>query len=213
MADATQHERWAPIPGHEGYEASDLGRVRSLDRTIVHKNGNVQRRRGIVLRLWQDANGYWICRCGDGRPYGVHVLVLSAFIGARPNGMFGLHNNGDSSDSRLSNLRWGTPTENSADTRRHGTNHYLNRTHCIRGHALSGDNLNPPELKAKGHRTCRACVKAAARISRFRKRGVAVPDMQEESDRMYAQILAGYPNGHTLRKATTPGHDAHPFAS
>lgn len=31
-----------------------------------------------------------------------------------------------------------------------------NKTHCIRGHALSGDNC---EINSKGHRRCRACTR------------------------------------------------------
>lgn len=51
----------------------------------------------------------------------VHRLVLAAFVGPCPDGKEGCHNNGKSTDNRLTNLRWGTPVSNSADQRRHGT--------------------------------------------------------------------------------------------
>ncbi len=38
-----------------------------------------------------------------------------------------------------------------------GNNHNRAKTHCVRGHPLSGDNLI---RKKKGHRGCRACQKA-----------------------------------------------------
>lgn len=196
--DATANERWLPIPGHEGYEASDIGRVRSVDRTLVHKNGRLQRRKGVMLKQRQDQDGYWRCRCGLGIPLGVHRLVLMAFVGPCPPGMLGLHNNGDPSDSRLENLRWGTPSDNTADMFRHGRNANVNKTHCSRNHPLSGDNVNPSARRA-GVRTCRACAKAAARIYRFRRQGRPEPDMQAESDLMLAEILAGFGNGNTLR--------------
>lgn len=200
MAEATAEERWAPIPGHEGYEASDLGRVRSLDRKITNRNGVTQRRKGMMLRQWKDQDGYWQTRCGTGSPFLVHRLVLSAFVGPCPDGMQGCHNNADRSDARLVNLRWDTPRENSADMIRHGNSPMATKRECLRGHPLFPPNLNPGQLKAGG-RACRACAKAAARIYRYRRRGVPAPDMQAESDRMYAQIIAGYPDGNDALRA------------
>lgn len=54
----------------------------------------------------------------------VHRLVLEAFIGPRPPGMYGCHNNGNPTDNRLRNLRWATPRENVADMHRHGTSRW-----------------------------------------------------------------------------------------
>jgi hypothetical protein len=51
----------------------------------------------------------------------VHRLFLEVFIGPCPPGMECLHRDGDSSNCSLSNLRWGTPKENVADSIRHGT--------------------------------------------------------------------------------------------
>lgn len=51
----------------------------------------------------------------------VHALVLEAFIGPRPDGMEGCHNDGNPSNCAISNLRWDTRKANSADRRLHGT--------------------------------------------------------------------------------------------
>lgn len=51
----------------------------------------------------------------------VHKLVLSSFVGQRQEGMVCRHLNGNPHDNRLSNLCWGTPKENVADSIRHGT--------------------------------------------------------------------------------------------
>ncbi len=51
----------------------------------------------------------------------VHRLVLEAFVGRRPEGMQCRHLNGNPQDNRLCNLKWGTPKENAADKRVHGT--------------------------------------------------------------------------------------------
>lgn len=45
----------------------------------------------------------------------VHDLSLTAFVGPRPPGREACHRNNDKTDNRLSNLRWGTHTENYAD--------------------------------------------------------------------------------------------------
>lgn len=51
----------------------------------------------------------------------VSHLVLEAFVGPRPEGMFACHNNGDKTDDRLENLRWDTPRNNNLDAIKHGT--------------------------------------------------------------------------------------------
>lgn len=51
----------------------------------------------------------------------VHRLVLETFIGPPPEGCVCRHLNGNRQDNRLSNLRWGTPSENAEDRRMHGT--------------------------------------------------------------------------------------------
>jgi HNH endonuclease len=51
---------------------------------------------------------------------GVHVLILEAFYGACPPGLEGCHNNGNATDNRAVNLRWGTPASNNHDRAKHG---------------------------------------------------------------------------------------------
>lgn len=51
----------------------------------------------------------------------VHRLVLEEFIGPRPQGTEACHENGNKLDNRVTNLRWGTKSENYQDRFRHGT--------------------------------------------------------------------------------------------
>ncbi len=51
----------------------------------------------------------------------VHHLVLNSFVGPQPKGKEALHSNGDASNNRFSNLRWGTKQENWEDSLKHGT--------------------------------------------------------------------------------------------
>ena len=50
----------------------------------------------------------------------VHVLILEAFVGPRPEGHESCHNNGNTADCRVSNLRWDTYAGNLADKIKHG---------------------------------------------------------------------------------------------
>lgn len=45
----------------------------------------------------------------------LHVLVLTAFKGPCPSGAWGLHKDDNPHNNRLSNLYWGTPTQNALD--------------------------------------------------------------------------------------------------
>jgi hypothetical protein len=68
-------------------------------------------------------NGYIVATIsGIGKPCywrPVHQLILETFVGIRPEGYHTRHLNGDKMDNRLSNLCWGTASENREDTVRH----------------------------------------------------------------------------------------------
>lgn len=124
----TAIERWLAIPGYEGFfEVSDLGRVRSIDRQIVHRNrwGSTTeyRKRGLVLRGFVRRDGYPAVNLkalGASKTFAIHSLVLTAFRGARPSRMECCHSNGVRADNRLENLRWDTSRANHIDAVKHG---------------------------------------------------------------------------------------------
>lgn len=101
---------WKPVVGYEGvYEVSDAGSVRNTKgRELSPK------RRGdyFAVELYQN---------GSGKFFSIHTLVLTAFIGPRPEASEACHNNGNPLDNRLSNLRWGSKFDNAKDRLRHGT--------------------------------------------------------------------------------------------
>lgn len=118
-------ETWRPIPGWEDrYEVSDAGRVRSLDCIIVNQFQVPYRREGKVRALWTDPKGYrhaTLYRANVGKRFSVHRLVMLAFRGECPEGHMVCHENGDPSDNRLANLRYGTNSSNQLDRAKHGT--------------------------------------------------------------------------------------------
>lgn len=114
-------ETWRAIPGFEGsYEASDLGRIRSIDRLVLCKDGRLFYSRGRVLRQGLMPDGH--LNVGLGKKAGtksVHILVLLAFKGERPSWLESRHLDGDPGNNRLSNLEYSTRSRNTQDRKWH----------------------------------------------------------------------------------------------
>lgn len=111
-------ERWLAIPGWPGYQVSDRGRVRSVDRVL----SDGRRAAGRMLRAAGNGKGYRYVRLSAGgrrKRHHIARLVLLAFTGPAPEGAEACHGNGRRRDNRLANLRWGTRPENRADRERH----------------------------------------------------------------------------------------------
>lgn len=113
-------EVWKSIPSKPGYEASSLGRVRSVDR-----NDSAGRpRRGKVLKQRTLPKGYKTVTLSVDGVYGpclVHRLVLEAFVGGCPDGQQCRHLDSDPTNNRPENLAWGTQDENECDKLIRGT--------------------------------------------------------------------------------------------
>lgn len=112
-------ERWLPVVGWEGfYEVSDMGRVRSLDRWAAVRGDGRRLIKGRVLKTPTDSWGYPIVHLQvreRSQTVRIHLLVLEAFVGSRPAGLEGCHENDNKLDARLNNLRWDTPASNRQD--------------------------------------------------------------------------------------------------
>lgn len=172
------HEQWRAVIGWEGlYEVSSLGRVRSLDRMLPHRHaGHLYRKPGRVLKTYKGPpHGYHAVSLScmrDGvqvrKVRRVHTLVLEAFVGPRQPGYVACHGVSGIDDNSVSNLRWGTQSENIQDVIRDGNNFELNKTHCKNGHPFDKENtyFNPAK---QGSRSCRTCVREAGR--RYRESG------------------------------------------
>lgn len=110
-------ETWKAVPGFEGlYEVSDLGRVRSLDRTIIDTLGRVRRLRGVLRKIQYDDHGYPMVSLGrECARCRVHDLVLGAFVGPKPDGWQVCHRDDKKANNALTNLRYDTVAGNVAD--------------------------------------------------------------------------------------------------
>ena len=113
-------ERYAPVGDFAGYSVSNMGRVWSCWATGGPRFiGFIQADRYRRVNLYRPRGG----SVPNGNKYVtrlVHALVLEAFVGPRPGGAVARHLDGNRLNNEASNLAWGSPAENNADSERHG---------------------------------------------------------------------------------------------
>ncbi|MCY0910840.1 NUMOD4 domain-containing protein [Massilia antarctica] len=109
-------ETWKAIPGCEAfYEASDLGRVRSLDRLITTSTGKARLSRGRVLIPQLTGRRYpavSISLNGAVKSISIHRMVARTFL---PNPKLFPeinHIDGNRENNATSNLEWCTRAQN-----------------------------------------------------------------------------------------------------
>lgn len=101
-------EVWKNVVGLEGYQVSNLGNVRSLNRKITDKNGVAKNVTGRFLRTSTDSKGYKVFTTheeGKRVTHRVHNLVYQTFAGIIPNGKEIDHIDRNTSNNNLTNLR------------------------------------------------------------------------------------------------------------
>lgn len=118
-------ELWKYIPGYyRWYQASTHGRIRSCDRIVQGADGKSYKRKSHVLSPALNQSGYFIvvlCKEGHRKQFTVHSLVASTFLGRCPDGCEILHGANGSLDNSVSNLSYGTHSDNRLDCFRDGT--------------------------------------------------------------------------------------------
>jgi len=119
-------EEWRPMPGYSGlYEVSNLGRIRSLDRTVIYRprgwiKTKTALKKGKVLSPEVDKDGYLRFRLsgenGEQRKFGAHQAVALTFI-PNPYGFPEVaHIDHDRKNNRSDNLKWATRGGNHSDS-------------------------------------------------------------------------------------------------
>lgn len=157
MRTGTLDERWLPAKGYEGfYEVSNYGRVKSLERVVPHARWGQRRLSGRILKDCANGTGHRFVSLWKDKTRSkkyVHRLVLEAFVGDAPEGHEACHIDDLPANNHLSNLRWGTRSDNLLDRTRNGKCVNANKTHCPAGHEYSPANT----YIHQGRRNCRAC--------------------------------------------------------
>lgn len=112
----TNGAEYRAVPGYPEYRVGSDGSFWSSWNLGNHKvDGKWRRLKGGISKA-----GYVIVSTMPlvTKQY-LHRLVMLAFHG--PSSMDVLHKNGIKTDNAIENLRYGTPKENSEDSRKHGT--------------------------------------------------------------------------------------------
>lgn len=167
-------EIWKPIPGFEGiYEASSLGRIRSLDRksifycktpiTKIRRKKRVDKF-GRIIKTDKKINGagyFGVCLCVNGKTFyrDVHRLVAEAFLGTTKKLQVN-HKDGNRLNNRIENLEWVTAKQNIQHAKNRGSKF---------GKSCPGE-LNPrAKLTWKLVRQIRSSNKNVSELSRMYK--------------------------------------------
>lgn len=116
-------EIWKDVPGYEGlYQVSNYGRILSLARVDPH--GHKRKSRIITHKKPSAHLGYpfvILSKYDVKKHFGIHRIVLIAFVGPPPAGTESCHNDGNKDNCTLDNLRWDTKANNTKDKLLHGT--------------------------------------------------------------------------------------------
>ena len=109
-------EVWKDIKGYEGlYQASSLGRIRSLDRYKKTKGRYKEMQckiKGTILKQAINHDGYYevvLSKDGKAKTMRVNRIIAETFIDNKTQVN---HINGDKLDNRVENLEWCTCKEN-----------------------------------------------------------------------------------------------------
>ncbi|HJX49856.1 MAG TPA: NUMOD4 domain-containing protein [Candidatus Nanoarchaeia archaeon] len=109
-------EIWKDIKGYEGlYLVSNLGRIKSLERTIY--NGRIYyNRKEKILKIQMDSRKYYclifLYKMNIKKVFLIHRLVAHAFISNPKNKPEINHKDGNKQNNKSNNLEWSTSSEN-----------------------------------------------------------------------------------------------------
>lgn len=109
-------EVWKDVVGYEGlYQVSDKGRIKSLRREIIYKNGRIHTYEERILKVFKDEDGYNrinLTKTKTHKQYAIHRLVAEAFLPNPDNLPQVNHKDENPSNNNVENLEWCDSTYN-----------------------------------------------------------------------------------------------------
>ncbi len=152
-------EQWRKVVGYDDYyEVSNLGRVRSIDRTIQYTDGRVVHRKSKILSQKID-RGYYsvtVSKNNDKKLLKVHRLVAQAFIPNTDNLPCVNHKDENKENNSVDNLEWCTYEYNvNYGTRnRRASERLKNRPSKLKGVPKSLETRKKMSMSMKGKQNC-----------------------------------------------------------
>jgi hypothetical protein len=115
-----KEEIWKEIIGHDGYFISNHGRVKSIDRVIIRRDGIPRTCKGKIIKQAVNPNGYYQVGLSEHHKSTTlypHKLVAEYFL-EKPDDFHEVkycvnHKDGDKLNNFVDNLEWATYRENS----------------------------------------------------------------------------------------------------
>lgn len=109
-------EIWKPVNGYEGlYLISNKGQVKSIERTVVYSNGQINRHKSVLLKPEKTKRGYLrvtLSKNGKATRHLLHRLVAFHFVDNPLNKPEVNHKDHNKDNNDASNLEWMTHAEN-----------------------------------------------------------------------------------------------------
>ena len=152
-------EVWKPLPNFSKYLVSNLGNVRSLYKSEETLLKPYKAKKYLKVSLSES---------GVRTTLKVHRLVMLAFVGVVPSGMEVRHLDGNGSNNRLDNLKYGTKKENMSDSLLHGTHNMARKIVCPKGHPYSRENTRVRTDVRGSWRECKICSLERCRAYRLK---------------------------------------------
>ena len=135
-------EIWKDIEGYEGmYQVSSMGRVRSLNRYVRRRNGNMMLVKERIIKPFVNRGYIYVTLSKDGKQPNlkVHRLVASAFLKNTFNYPDVNHKDENTANNHVENLEWCSKKYN----RSYGTlNARMRATHRANGRKITRYNLD-----------------------------------------------------------------------
>ena len=137
-------EIWKDIEGYEGlYQVSNRGRVKSLERIVMRKNGRPYSVPELIKERQIDHKGYdriGLNKNGKKKRFFVHRLVLQAFNPSSDETLEVNHIDGNKLNNNVENLEWVTSSENSIHA-------FENNLHNHQGERNTNASITDSEAK------------------------------------------------------------------
>ena len=161
-------EVWKPVPEWEGmYEVSSSGRFRSLPRPGTRGPNTGQVLRGSLKNGRHVAVTLRDSKSGRREVHDLHQLVARTFLPNPEGHSIVRHLDDNARDNSVSNLAWGTQSDNMHDRVRNGNHPSAGITHCKHGHEYTPENTGINSVYKT--RFCLTCRKTWQETSRQRK--------------------------------------------